>query len=136
MKQDDKLIRELLKQGFLKEAPEGFTASVMQNVSAIEHQKEASVYIYLIAIFAAIVAGLGVIYLINPELLMNYVDYFINFLYSLMLPFKNVFSSISVSSFTGQGSGLFLGILMIIALLLGFERFFLARKRAVNIFVW
>ncbi len=135
MEKEDKLIKELLKEGFLKPAPDGFTDTVMQSVISLEKQKPASFIFYLSAIFAAIVAGLGVIYYTNPELPMKYLEYFVDFLYSLAMPFMNLFSGISLTTFNVQGSGLFLGILMIITLLLGFDRFLSARNRAINMFV-
>ena len=135
MEKEDKLIKKLLMEGMLKPAPDSFTESVMEQVSAVEEQKEAHFLFYLFGIAVAIIGAVGVIYFVNPEFLPNYMSYFGNFFQNLFAPFKNLFGGISFSGMSFQGSGFFVGIILIISLLLGFDRMLRMRSKSINIFM-
>jgi hypothetical protein len=133
MEKEDKLIKELLQEGFLKTAPEGFTDSVMQRVTVAEQPKDLPFYAYLGIIFGATGIGLGLIYFTSPEFFEQYTAYFMDFLYRLALPFKGLFSGVSVPDLGVNST--FLGILGAIALLLGFDALISKKFRVTNIFL-
>jgi VIT1/CCC1 family predicted Fe2+/Mn2+ transporter len=135
MEREDKLIRELLKEGLLKTAPDGFTDSVMDKVSAVEQPKEMPLYVYLSMIFGAVAIGLGIIYFTSPGFLGWYASYFVDFMSGLLLPFKGLFSEVSIPDYNLRGSSTFFGILVVIALLLGFDALITRRWRVMNMFV-
>jgi hypothetical protein len=135
MEKEDKLIRELLKEGFLKPAPDGFTDSVMQSVAIAEKQKELSLPALIGYILGSVLLGLGLIYLISPGTLVAYAEVFLGFLKDLFGPFAGLFEGVSIRSDYLKGSELFLGILLIIGVLLGFDRFLSSRKSVSGLFV-
>ena len=135
MDKEDKMTRELLEEGFLKHAPEGFTEAVMQRVTVNERQQDVSLIVYAGIIIGAILVAVGIIYFTRPELLSNYLEYFMNFIRLIASPFKGMTGNLSVSLDDFRVSGLFLGTVLIIALLLGFDRLVLFRRRELNMFV-
>lgn len=133
MEKEDKMIRELLEKGYLKPAPPGFTESVMQQVAATSPGRDFHVLTYPAIVLAAIAAGIGAIYFTDASLLSSMAAYLLDFFKPVAGLFGSFSGIFSTRYFDVTGGSLFPGILIVVALLLGFDSLIVRRKRAMNI---
>jgi hypothetical protein len=135
MEKDDALIRDLLKEGFLQEAPEGFTNRVMH---AIAEEKEPvgdiSPLAYAGIIAASITLLIGILYLLDPSILTQYSQYFSKLLFTVLTPFTGLFSGFAGMNFSLPFNGLLPGLLLVIVLLLLFDRYILKTGKVIHLY--
>jgi len=137
MDNNDKLIKDLLKEGFLTEAPAGFTEKVMNAVSETEKSK---VYLsaflsYFLLIVGSVAVGVGSIYFTNKGLIVQYYEgikaFFAGFFVSSFHAVSNSFSFIPVTQ-----AAFFAGIILIIALLLLLDKLVFGKRWRMNILMY
>lgn len=140
MEKDDKLIRELLKEGLLTKAPDQFTDNVMMAVAKAELDKKQVVdYSYLAypsSILGAFAVSIGILYFTDKQLLIDYYNYFLGFVSGTLSFIAGVFTNFNDAFSALPGSGLIAGIGLIMLALLAFDRFLFKGRGYVNIFVW
>jgi len=136
MKINDKLIKELLKEGFLTEAPEGFTHRVMKEVAEQEIKNEtfSSFLVYFLVLAGATGMALVSLYFTNKELLAGY--------YAGLKIFVTGFFTSSVHNLSATFSylhlpqtGFFAGIILTIVVLLLMDKLFFNKKQELNLFI-
>jgi len=136
MENNDKLIKDLLKEGFLTEAPEGFTEKVMSTLAETEKSKVhfPVLLTYFLLFAGAMAVAVGSIYLTNKSLLVQYYEGFASFFSSI---FVSSFYAVSHSfSFLhGAWLGYAVGIAMTIGLLLLLDRLVFSKKQEMNMLI-
>ncbi len=136
MDNNDKLIKDLLKEGFLTEAPQGFTEKVMNAVAEREESKAhfPITLSYFLLIAGSMFIAAGSIYFTDKELLFQYFaetgTFFSGIFTSSFQTVSNSFSFIS-----GSQAGFFAGILLIIALLLLLDKLVFSKKQEMSMFI-
>jgi len=139
MEREDQLIKELIKEGFLKSAPEDFTENVMMAVAKTEENKKSvfdlSGLTFSVLVFAAIGLSAGVIYYFNPAFIWGTFGFFIDFFKQVYFSFTKLFDGQISWGFGFELNGMILGVILIMAALLVFDNFLSRRKRYFNVFV-
>ena len=139
MEKDEKLLKDLLKEGFLTNVPENFTDRVMMAVAETETEHETitkySPLVYTAIILGSILAMFGILFYTNNSIFEKYQNYFLDFIVATISPFSGVFDKFSNFNFQLPYNGLLMGVTIIIIALLAFDRFVLGRKRYLNLFV-
>lgn len=139
MEREDQLIKELIKEGFLKSAPEDFTENVMMAVAKTEEDKNSvfdlSGLTFSVLIFAAVGFSASVIYYFNPSFIHGILGFFIDSLKQVYFSFTNLFGSQLRWDFGFELNGMIVGVILTIAALLVFDNFLGRRKRYFNVFV-
>jgi len=139
MEKEDQLIKELIKEGFLKSAPEDFTKNVMIAVAKTEENKKSvfdlSGLTFSVLVFAAIGLSAGVIYYFNPAFIRSTFGFFIDFFKQVYFSFTRLFDGQISWGVSFELNGMILGVILIMAALLVFDNFISRRKRYFNVFV-
>ena len=139
MEKDEKLLKDLLKEGFLTKAPENFTDRVMMAVAKTETEHETitkySPLVYTAIIMGSILAMFGILFYTNKSIFEKYQNYFLDFIVATISPFSGVFDKFANFNFQLPYNGLLMGVTIIIIALLAFDRFVLNRKQYLNLFV-
>ena len=136
MEKEDQLIKELIREGFLKSAPDDFTDNIMQAVvKTTETKKDSSIIIYVLVMVGSIFASAGIMAYYKPSIFQNTLAFFGNFLSQVYLSFSGLFSG----SFNwGSGieiNSLILGTILIMAVLLVFDNLLSRKRKVMNVFV-
>ncbi len=134
MEKDDALIKELLKEGFFTKAPDNFTENVMMAVAEEEQSaiKDISPIAYAGIFLGAFAILSGTLYVTNNSIFIKYTNYFVDLLLAMLSPFAGIFNGFKSMEFSLPYNGLLLGILMVIIVLLGIDRFFKTREKSVG----
>ena len=83
MEKEDQLIKELIREGFLKSAPDDFTDNIMQAVAnTAEAKKDSSIIIYVLVMVGSILASAGIMAYYKPSIFQNTLAFFGSFLTS------------------------------------------------------
>jgi len=139
MEREDQLIKELIKEGFLKSVPEDFTKNVMMAVAKTEENKKSvfdlSGLTFSVLVFAAIGLSAGVIYYFNPAFIRSTFGFFIDFFKQVYFSFTRLFDGQISWGVSFELNGMILGVILIMAALLVFDNFISRRKRYFNVFV-
>lgn len=137
MEKDDALIKELLKEGFYTKAPDNFTDNVMKAVADEEKSaiKDISPIVYAGIFLGAFSILLGILYVSNNLIFVKYSNYFLDLLMALSVPFSGIFNGFKSMDFSMSFNGMFFGILTIVILLLGIDRFFKTKRKSVSLFI-
>ena len=140
MDKNDKLIKELLEEGFLKKAPDNFTDNVMHAVakesSPVSTGNEYPFSTYFMIIAGTVAAGVGILYFTNKAFLLKYLTYFNGFIGDLLPSFNELGKGFTSLNFQMPANGLVLGVGAIVLLLLVFDKLVLSKNRYFGIFVW
>ncbi|NOX84988.1 MAG: hypothetical protein GXO86_03330 [Chlorobi bacterium] len=136
MEKNDKLIKDLLKEGFLSEAPAGFTDKVMNAVAETEKGKVRvpAFLSYFLLITGSVVVAIGSIYFTNKELLFQYYEGIRTFFNGVFVSSFHVVSN-SFSFVNGAQATFFAGIILIIVLLLLLDKLAFKGRREMNLFI-
>jgi len=139
MEKEDQLIKELIREGLLKSAPEDFTEKVMHAVATTEIRKKSifgdNVFSYAAITLTAIVLAGSIIYFVDPAFYSSGTGSFMNLLKQVTFSFSYLLSgSIKLNVFTGS-SILIEGIIAIIVVLLIFDRLLGRYRRVTGLFV-
>ena len=137
MEKDDALIKELLKEGFYTKAPDNFTENVMIAVAEEEQSaiKDISPLAYATIFLGAFSILSGILYVSNNLIFTKYSNYFLDLLLAMSSPFNGLFNGFKNMDFSLPFNGLFFGILTVIVLLLGIDRFFKTKRKSVSLFI-
>jgi hypothetical protein len=137
MNNEDKLIKELLKEGFYTKAPDNFTANVMEALADEEKSniKEFSPYIYGLIFLVVFAVLSGVLYYTNNSIFVNYGNYFLELTSGILSPFVAIFTGFRNMDFFPAYNGLFFGVTAIIIVLLGIDYFLKSRRKSVGLFI-
>jgi hypothetical protein len=139
MEKEDQLIKELIKEGFLKSAPDDFTDNVMNAVAKTEIREKSvysdSTFLYVaIATFALILAGC-IIFFTDFSFYSTSFAFFRNLLSQLLLSFSGVFSgSVKLNAYP-DSPFLVGGIIAIIVMLLLFDMLLNKHRKVIGLFV-
>jgi len=139
MEKDEKLLKDLLQEGFLTKAPDNFTDRVMLAVAETETQQETtsrySALVYAAIIMGSILAIFGILFYTNKSIFEKYQNYFHDFIVAIISPFSGVLDKFANLNFQFPYNGLLMGVGLIIIGLLAFDRFVIGGKRYLNLFV-
>jgi hypothetical protein len=139
MEKDEKLLKDLLQEGFLTKAPDNFTDRVMLAVAETESQQETtsrySALVYSAIIIGSILAIFGILFYTNKSIFEKYQNYFYDFIVAVISPFSGVLNKFANLNFQFPYNSLLMGVGLIIIGLLAFDRFVLNRKSYLNLFV-
>jgi hypothetical protein len=139
MEKEDQLIKDLIQEGFLKSAPDDFTENVMKSVAGTETQKESvfgdNAFSYGAIVFAAMALAGGIIYFVDPSFYSTNFGVFNDFLKQVLLSFSGIFKASTVLNIDSNSTLLILGVIVIMAMLLLFERLLNRNRRLTNLFV-
>ena len=141
MEKEDKIIKALLNDKFIDKAPEGFTGRVMQSIEAVELQQQeqpnAANWLYWLVILGSILLALGIISFIDGSFISQYYLIFGGYISGFFYQITNMFShSVFTDNSILSGSGLVIGIFVIMTVLLFFDGFIFKKKRYMNLFVF
>lgn len=138
MEKEDQIIKELIKEGFLKSAPDDFTENVMQAVVKTNESKKAindfPVLVYALVIIIPILTLPGIIAFYKPSFFQNTFAFFGNFIMQVYYSFSGIFSG----SLWGSGlqlNSMVLGVVLIMAALLVFDNLLNRKRKVMNVFV-
>jgi len=139
MEKEDKQIKNLLENGFLERAPEGFTNRVMLAVEQVDLNKETVIFSgvlgYVMLMLGAIIAAFGILFYFDNDFVVNYFQYFSANLNGLFLEFSKIGNYLlSLQSYFPSLS-LLVGIFLIIFALLAIDRLLFNKRSFANIFV-
>ena len=139
MEKEDQIIKELVKEGFLKKAPEDFTENVMMVVAKTEENKkqafDPSILSYISIVGATIGLSAGVIYYINPTFIRETFGFFIDFLKQVYFSFTNLFDGQINWSVGFELNTIVVGVILIMAALIAFDSFLVRSSKYFNVFV-
>lgn len=119
MKKEDKIIKKMLENTFPEQAPEGFTARVMESIKAVEAEKQerpGNVYwLYGLIVAGSFMVALGILTFIVPSVVQNLKVLFRQLLSGLVAPLSGFYDSAGYGiSFLMAGTLLIMFILLII----------------------
>ena len=137
MNNEDKLIKELLKEGFYTKAPDNFTENVMMAIAREESSdiKETSPYIYGFILLMAFGVLSGILYVTNNSIFVKYSTYFVDLISGILAPFAGIFTGFRNMDFSLPYNGLFFGVFAIILVLLGIDYFLRGKRKSVGLFI-
>lgn len=139
MEKEDRLIKDLIKEGFLKSAPDNFTENVMNAVAKTEI-REKSIFgdngfsYAAITVMAISLAG-SIIYFVDPSFYSFSLATFTGFLKQIIISFTSTFSGYLKLNIVSDSSFLVGGIIAIILLLLLFDRLLSKNRKVIGLFV-
>ena len=140
MEKEDKIIKEILENGFIEKAPEGFTNKVMQAVGQVElKQKQgvfSGVWAYALLTFAAIFVAFGVLFYFDNNFLSEYFQSFSMGMAGLTREFSNTGKSLLSLSYNFSNLSLFAGVLVVISALLLIEKVVFRKKSFAGVLIW
>ena len=140
MEKEDKIIKEILENGFIEKAPEGFTNKVMQAVGQVElKQKQgvfSGVWAYALLTFAAIFVAFGVLFYFDNNFLSEYFQSFSMGMAGLTHEFSNTGKSLLSLSYNFSNLSLLAGILVVISALLLIEKVVFRKKSFAGVLIW
>jgi len=133
---NDKLIKELLSEGFLSETPSGFTNRVMKAVTEKESKRESfsAFLIYFLILAGAAGVALFSLYFTNKELPADYYAGLKTFITGLFTASGHEIN-VTFSYFYLPQIGFFAGIILTIVALLLTDKLFFHKKKGLNLFV-
>ena len=96
MEREDQLIKELIREGFLKSAPDDFTENVMHAVAEVVEPKKSTNDLtnmaYILVIVGSFLAFAGIMAYYKPSIFQNTLAFIGNFLSQVYLSFSGLFS--------------------------------------------
>lgn len=141
MEKEDKIIKALLNEEFIEKAPDGFTDKVMQNIEASELLKQEQAnkhdWLYGLVIIGSILLAVGIIFYIDSAFISRNYFLFAGYITGFFSQIATMFGPLSFSSTSMlSGSGLLIGILIIMMILLFFDGFVLRKRRYMSLFIY
>jgi len=141
MEKEDKIIKALLNEEFIEKAPDGFTDKVMQNIEASELLKQEQAnkhdWLYGLVIIGSILLAVGIIFYIDSAFISRNYFLFTGYITGFFSQIATMFGPLSFSSTSMlSGSGLLIGIFIIMMVLLFFDGFVLRKRRYMSLFVY
>jgi hypothetical protein len=122
MEKDDALIKQLLKEGFLQKAPEGFTGKVMQSIEGEEKApagKETSPVLFFGSLILVLSLPVIFLYFLSPGYLSWLYSYFTGIATGLIMPVQELaegFTSMPFQTlFRGPLPGITLAVILLLA---------------------
>lgn len=138
MEKEDQIIKELIKEKFLKSAPDDFTENVMRAVIKTKEPKPVDDFpnvVYAIVIFISIFTAIGIITYYKPSFFKNILAYFWRFVMEVTSSFSGLFSE-SLNWGSGfQLNNMILEVILIMAALLAFDKLLGRKRKILNVFV-
>jgi hypothetical protein len=139
MEKEDQIIKELIKEGFLKSAPDDFTENVMQAVAKTNESKSVvrdfPNMVYVLVIIISMITTVGIIAYYKPSFFQKTLSFFGNFKIEVFSSFSGLYSD-SLNWGSGfQLNSMILGVILIMAALLAFDKLLGRKRKVMNVFV-
>jgi hypothetical protein len=139
MEKEDQIIKELIKEGFLKSAPDDFTENVMQAVAKTNESKSVvrdfPNMVYALVIIISMITTVGIIAYYKPSFFQKTLSFFGNFNIEVFSSFSGLYSD-SLNWGSGfQLNSMILGVILIMAALLAFDKLLGRKRKVMNVFV-
>jgi hypothetical protein len=139
MEKEDQIIKELIKEGFLKSAPDDFTENVMQAVAKTNESKSVvrdfPNMVYALVIIISMITTVGIIAYYKPSFFQKTLSFFGNFKIEVFSSFSGLYSD-SLNWGSGfQLNSMILGVILIMAALLAFDKLLGRKRKVMNVFV-
>lgn len=136
MENNDKLIRDLLNEGFLAKAPEGFTNKVMQSVAETQKKPALPAFlVYFLVFFGASGVAAASLYFTNNSLLILYYGQLKLAMSQTFVSFFRIVNDVLVN-INLPDMGLSAGILLMVILLLVVDRIAFKPGKYMNLFLF
>lgn len=138
MEHEDKLIRKLLHEEFLEQAPAGFTDRVMQAITVAETREQTTFQwnrlVYPAISFGSIIIALGAIYFMDPLFYSRLYSSATGYVMLIGSQLISMFASLSRPEFQLPVNWFAVGIAFCLASLLLAERMIVKIKGSLNLF--
>jgi len=136
MENNDKLIRDLLNEGFLAKAPEGFTNKVMQSVAETQKKPVLPAFlVYFLVFFGASGVAAASLCFTNNSLLILYYSQLKLAMSQTFVSFFRIVNDLLVN-INLPDMGLSAGILLMVILLLVVDRIAFKPGKYMNLFLF
>jgi len=139
MEKEDQLIKDLIKEGFLKSAPEDFTENVMNVVAKTKESKNSifgeSVFTYAAIVLLAIASAGIIIYFVDSSFYTINFGFFTEYLKQATQSFSGLFTGSNTVKIIPDTSFLIIGIIAIMVILLLFDKLLNHNRRLTSLTV-
>ncbi len=139
MKNEDQLIKELLQEGFVEKAPEGFTQKVMQAVAVAETEKQSAFQwnklVYPALIFGSISLVFALLVYESPSFYSRLYTSLSGYVLMLGSQLSSIFASVTRPEMPFQINWFVVEIAVAIVVLVAMEKFIFLKGRTMNLFV-